>query len=222
MEEVGTSRRLRPIRTVARALLAIAGGISLLLLLAVLYLWVRSYLIAEVIYYKPVDAPEEFASPMPGKPVRWQFQWNLTTCAGKAQAVRRNLGVGEETAAKMMHLRPDDPAALAVLNRRDPLDVDWRLAGVQYFRSDRRYVNTPPVKYWIWGFLIVTVPYWLLAVLTAILPGIGGTQFVRGVRRRRRIARGMCPKCGYDLRGSSGICPECGTKVETTGAALRR
>ncbi len=191
------------------------------MLLAVLYLWVRSCFIAEVIYFKPVAAPEEFASLMPNKPGRWEFQWNVSSCAGKAQVVRRNLGVGEETAAKVMHLRPDDPGTMTDLKRSDPLDVDWRLAGVQYFRMDRRYVNTPPVKYWIWGFLIVTVPYWLLVVVTAILPAIAGTQLVRGVRRRRRFARGMCRSCGYDLRGSGGICPECGTKVEITGVALR-
>jgi len=33
------------------------------------------------------------------------------------------------------------------------------------------------------------------------------------VRRRRRIRRGLCPKCAYDLRGSphdAAACPECG------------
>ena len=31
------------------------------------------------------------------------------------------------------------------------------------------------------------------------------------LRRRRRIKRGLCPKCAYDLRGTqTGVCPECG------------
>jgi hypothetical protein len=37
------------------------------------------------------------------------------------------------------------------------------------------------------------------------------------LRRWRRIKRGLCPKCGYDLRGSaddSSLCPECGAGVE--------
>lgn len=30
-------------------------------------------------------------------------------------------------------------------------------------------------------------------------------------RRSRRLARGLCPACGYDLRGiDAGLCPECG------------
>jgi len=29
--------------------------------------------------------------------------------------------------------------------------------------------------------------------------------------RRQRLKRGLCGKCGYDLRGNvSGVCPECG------------
>jgi len=33
------------------------------------------------------------------------------------------------------------------------------------------------------------------------------------LRRRRRIERGLCPKCAYDLRGSTGgACPECGAR----------
>ncbi|HEV8291803.1 MAG TPA: hypothetical protein VGP94_07750 [Tepidisphaeraceae bacterium] len=208
--------------SLGRAVLVAFGAASLVLFLLALYLWVRSYFIAEVIYFNPRAAPEEFASPMPNKPRRWELQWNVSSCAGKAQIVRRNLGVGEASEVKIWHLRPDDPHALTDLKPQDPLDMDWHVGGVKYFRSDRRYVNQPPMQAWVWGFLIVTVPYWLLAIFTAILPAIVGAQLAGGVRRRRRIARGMCPGCGYDLRASSGICPECGTKVETTGAALRR
>ncbi len=210
------------IRAIGRAILWVGGAICLPLFLAVLYLWVRSYFIAEVIYFRPVAAPEEFASPMPNKPGRWEYQWTIASCRGKAQILRRNLGVMEETPAKTEHLRPDDPRASWDLHQMDPLDMDWRLAGAQYFRSDRRYVNKPPMQAWVWGFLIVTMPYWLLAIATAILPAVVGVKIARGIRRRRRVLRGMCPSCGYDLRGGGGICPECGMNVETTGAVLRR
>lgn len=34
-------------------------------------------------------------------------------------------------------------------------------------------------------------------------------------RRSRRVARGLCLNCGYDLRGvGSGVCPECGHTME--------
>ena len=35
-----------------------------------------------------------------------------------------------------------------------------------------------------------------------------------GLRRERR-AKGLCERCGYDLRGNvSGVCPECGRGVQ--------
>lgn len=41
--------------------------------------------------------------------------------------------------------------------------------------------------------------------------------------RLRRLRRGQCRECGYDLSANTtGVCPECGTKFfEVSGAALR-
>jgi hypothetical protein len=54
----------------------------------------------------------------------------------------------------------------------------------------------------------LSVPLWLVVVLTAIAPA-------RRLKRRygrldRRRARGFCPRCGYDLRATPDRCPECG------------
>jgi hypothetical protein len=54
-------------------------------------------------------------------------------------------------------------------------------------------------------FLLVGVPLWLLAIVFGAAPTL---WLVR--RRRHRYARGMCQRCGYDLRASPARCPECG------------
>jgi hypothetical protein len=53
----------------------------------------------------------------------------------------------------------------------------------------------------------VWLPYWLLAVAAAALP-LG--RLVARVRRSRRVRLNLCAACGYDLRATPGRCPECG------------
>ena len=42
-----------------------------------------------------------------------------------------------------------------------------------------------------------------------------GDLSIRKIRERRNTRRGLCAKCGYDLRGSVGRaeCPECGEPI---------
>lgn len=35
--------------------------------------------------------------------------------------------------------------------------------------------------------------------------------------RAYRAARGLCPRCGYDVRASTGVCPECGLRLSPLG-----
>ncbi len=99
------------------------------------------------------------------------------------------------------------------------------------FVKRQEFVDSPSITIWhLMGFrcaLIISpsgdgtqvetaaiaVPYWSLAVLTAILPSL---TFGRTLRRRRAIAAGLCPICGYDLRASPERCPECGHAIAGT------
>lgn len=62
------------------------------------------------------------------------------------------------------------------------------------------------------GSATLMLPYWLLLCVFAILPSV---TITRAVRNRAR-PRGVCRKCGYDLRASTERCPECGTPVSLT------
>ena len=57
-------------------------------------------------------------------------------------------------------------------------------------------------------------PIWPGFAINTVFYALGGWLLFAGpfvVRRWRRIRRGLCPKCAYDLRGSdSPACPECG------------
>jgi hypothetical protein len=77
-----------------------------------------------------------------------------------------------------------------------------------------------------WGYAHNLVS---IATLAAFLWSLGWVRDVPGwVRRRRaarRVARGVCPRCAYPLRGlEDGVCPECGAAVAewATGAEPQR
>lgn len=56
----------------------------------------------------------------------------------------------------------------------------------------------------------VRLPLWIPAVLF-----LGGAYW--GWRRWREYVPGLCPRCGYDLRGSPhSRCPECGHEMQAT------
>ena len=61
----------------------------------------------------------------------------------------------------------------------------------------------------------VVMPALLIALLiVAVMPFIWVGSYVKRTCRRRRVAAGACPRCGYSLTGNtSGVCPECGTPV---------
>lgn len=84
------------------------------------------------------------------------------------------------------------------------LGFEWRS-----LRNYRRRAHEPSSL----TEITIGVPHWLVAAPFGIAPALWAVRKGRERRRGRRVRRGLCPACGYDLRASSGACPECGTPV---------
>lgn len=67
----------------------------------------------------------------------------------------------------------------------------------------------------------IGAPFWFPAPFFAAYPL---WAFVRGPwRRRRRRAKGLCIRCGYDLTGNvAGVCSECGTEIQKAKSGKRK
>ena len=51
----------------------------------------------------------------------------------------------------------------------------------------------------------------LVVALILVPVGLMFVANLRQNRQHRRLTRGLCVRCGYDLTGNvSGVCPECG------------
>ena len=59
----------------------------------------------------------------------------------------------------------------------------------------------------------VQIPHGSVVLAASVAPLLWGRSLAR---RRRRIAKRLCPSCGYDLRASPDRCPECGTMPEVS------
>lgn len=66
-----------------------------------------------------------------------------------------------------------------------------------------------------WRWVSASLPLWLVVGLLVIPSGAG---IVRGpLRRRYRLRRGLCLRCGYDVSRCVGErCSECGTAIRRT------
>jgi hypothetical protein len=193
-----------------RRLLNFLTALSLLVCVAVAALWVRSYFVADWVRWSAVDyaAPEVHYRTVQSdsggifvldRRDRWA---NFAQCVEYYRCLERYL---REQPGRMRREMAERGATSAY-----PRPV--RMLGWTGFRHDHsaRFDRFGGLTEWS-----AVVPYWSVGLAFLLLPA---ARLTFALRRRRRRVLGLCPRCGYDLRGTPELCPECGTSGRITPA----
>lgn len=176
--------------------------VSLLLCLAMIIFWVRSYWGSDFISRRTFDAADSFSVTHSDR--------MLSLSHGEIRWSR-----GSDTLFIGGMVPPGKPVGT--------MDWNWGRLGVGHMGWE----TPPPRTYWnrlgfaSWDDGIETsfssigrhyfsAPIWLAVLAFLILPGL---WTVWRLRSSRRALAGQCALCGYDLRATPKRCPECGTEA---------
>jgi hypothetical protein len=195
-----------------RHVLNLLTGLSLLLFIAIVVMWARSYRVYDALgqWYRHTDATDYGGR---------RVETRLVMTFGGVESVNGTLGFGAYRWEQAKHSVATFAMEWEPVPDVDRLGVERvvpvaRPAGVAFGSADTTvrgglgfYFLTSPQWPVAGGLRAVDIPYDLLALLAAAGPAC---RYALAARRRRRRRLGLCPRCGYDLRASPGRCPECG------------
>ncbi len=177
---------------------------SLLLFVAVIGLCFVSYHKALILQHRSVNRP------MPTRTV--VASWNVGVSWGSLVYASGVNTVDYNTAAEADdQVAADEPPRLVRVLWIDPIPMLLMRPGIRDIGVARYVASDRPTRV----ERIVLVPCWLAAFVLTILPAVWVARWRRRRSARRRLAAGLCPSCGYDLRESHGRCPECGAVSAT-------
>jgi hypothetical protein len=173
---------------VKHAIIKFLSGMSLLLCIATVALWVRSHQAADGASFARARTHDQT-----------QFLTALRVQANQGSALA---GLARYT-FKEQALGPDGYSwGHETSDPEEFTDSSWQLFhGFGYWQSSVSR-SDPSGRAWA-----VTFPLWLPALLFALFPTASAWQ---SVRKRRRSRLGFCRECGCDRRATRDRCPECG------------
>ena len=178
-------------------------GLSLLIGVAVVVLWVRSYRVHDWTGFHAIGRTFEISTANHALQVEWTdrpYRYILVSWGFD----------GIDSAQPLPEfIRPQHHAPTSLDGRPE----EYRWLG---FYLEPTYHQAPgDAKYDCW-FSAIGLPYYFLFALTGVAPVI---RAKRWLKNRRRTMFNLCHVCGYNLTGNiSGICPECGTTVAAPAA----
>jgi hypothetical protein len=180
-------------KRLARILWKVTAVGSLLLCLAMIALWVRSYWVSDALLWRRAVTPGD--QTWYG---RVELQKSIYTWRGGLHYSTNDMTLLPEPETLHYESGPVERAA-------DPLrPTVWQFCGFAHFHFGGGSYATPETDEH-------RIPLYAPALLTALLPAIRLAACLRDARR----PPGTCAHCGYDLRATPDRCPECGTAPTT-------
>lgn len=189
-------------------LLTFVSAVSLLLCLATVVLWVRSYSVTDQIVTSRFVNERE-----------WTFWRQGGLCDGRGkigvmsivQAGPPDFKARIEDFYRRYNQDPIRPIAHKSFSPPETFPYG-RLAGIgrwgfNLWRLENGRAGARPMS----SGLVLVVPMWLVVLVWSVVPTVW--MFKLRQRRIQRL-RTLCRQCAYNLTGNtSGVCPECGTPV---------
>jgi hypothetical protein len=188
-----------------RILLNAATALSLILFVATVVLWVRSYFASDW-YCFPA---ERVMADDPADDSGLVTQLVVRSSRGKVQVLRNETVPHRIEPTGHGSTRPVPPSVSP--QRSLPTDRSWRFGGIERFHRLPNRQQVANGSYLFLGFDYLALPWWMPTAVAAIVPGIWLVRLPGRLRHLRRIRNRLCPSCGYDLRATPDRCPECGT-----------
>ena len=181
-----------------RLIWTILGCVAVGLGLCVSAAWLRSYLIGDWVYWRVHAAPTYHV-------LEVRSGWGVVMVKWERQTLSLPQGVND------LGSHWSTPGLSHAYSERSRGFVPTGLFALDF---DYRAWSAPRSSY---RSITIVVPYWFLLLGVIILVRL---WVVSGRRLRRKIRqqRGLCGRCGYDLRATRQSCPECGERVKKRGA----
>jgi hypothetical protein len=193
---------------IRRVLLNVLTALSLLLCVAAVSLWVRSFFVTDIFSWRSAASVDG----------RW-VETEATVSVGRGGAMYERVGTrGNVGGAPPAGTSPPlwQTAPPTSVGGGSHLPGFWQRRGLGFWTTGPL---TEPGRV---DQQVVTAPLWSVALLASVPAFVGAASYVRQRRRRRRAEAGLCARCGYDLRATPGQCPECGTMAPARSAATRK
>ena len=186
-----------------RRIFTLTSALSLLLCVATVMLWVRSYLRQDIVRYTTATSDWSLRSDsgrtwIEGKeyPAAYPPGWRIEEDGVHADPLGWSYTIEKYTVGMSLW-------DLENMSGKSGTGWSFRRLGFAAAAWRAKYPSMQSPN----RVRIVVLPDWFIIALLTVYPTFRAMVF------RRRYTPGICRNCGYDVRASCDRCPECGSAV---------